>query len=128
MARSQPQVTASSTSPKMCGPSRSVASKSHDHALCPRARKASRTTPENSQPTRTLTYPSVLWIARVGDAGDLHAAAHWTVVHTDRLTAQRFWILGTLHFGRLMPHYPTPYGQQALRWRLLGHPTHPSGQ
>ena len=37
----------------MCGPGRSDGSRSQDTASCPRARKASRTTPENSQATRT---------------------------------------------------------------------------
>ena len=43
----------SRTSPTTCGPGRSLGSRSHDTASWPRARKASRTTPENSQATRT---------------------------------------------------------------------------
>ena len=42
----------SRTSPMMCGPGRSEGSRSQDTASWPRARKASRTTPENSQATR----------------------------------------------------------------------------
>ncbi len=48
-----PSCRMSRTSPMMCGPGRSEGSRSQDTASCPRARKASRTTPENSQATRT---------------------------------------------------------------------------
>ena len=53
ISRSQPSCRTSRTSPTMCGPARSDGSRSQDTASCPRARKASRTTPENSQATRT---------------------------------------------------------------------------